>query len=116
MTFVTFPYFFQGQVWYLIVLVPDRCALSYIYCKTFFYQNNQCMYLTTLFYFALNHVVWCLSFSHALQSSSEKVVRIVKVRHCFAFCFMVNKIMISHCTETAICTTSAYLLASSFLG
>ena len=27
--FVTFPYGILGQVWYLIVLIPDHCRLSY---------------------------------------------------------------------------------------
>ena len=27
--FVTFPYGILGQVWYLIVLIPDLCHLSY---------------------------------------------------------------------------------------
>ena len=27
--FVTFPYGILGQVWYLIVLLPDLCQLSY---------------------------------------------------------------------------------------
>ena len=27
--FVTFPYDFQGQVWYLIVSIPDLCHLPY---------------------------------------------------------------------------------------
>ena len=27
--FVTFPYGIMGQVWYLIVLIPDLCGLSY---------------------------------------------------------------------------------------
>ena len=27
--FVTFPYGIQCQVWYLIVLIPDLCRLSY---------------------------------------------------------------------------------------
>ena len=29
--FVTFPCGIQGQVWYLIVLIPDLCRLSYFY-------------------------------------------------------------------------------------
>ena len=28
--FVTFPYGILGQVWYLIVLILDRCRLSYL--------------------------------------------------------------------------------------
>ena len=27
--FVTFPYGVQGQVWYLVVKIPDRCLLPY---------------------------------------------------------------------------------------
>ena len=29
--FVTFPCGILGQVWYLIVLIPDLCRLSYFY-------------------------------------------------------------------------------------
>ena len=29
--FVTFPFGILGQVWYLIVSIPDRCHLSYFY-------------------------------------------------------------------------------------
>ena len=32
--FVTFPYSVLGQVWYLIVLIPDLCLLPYF--KSFF--------------------------------------------------------------------------------
>ena len=28
--FVTFPFGFVGQVWYLIVSIPDPCCLSYL--------------------------------------------------------------------------------------
>ena len=28
---VTFPFFILGQVWYLIVLIPDLCPLSYFH-------------------------------------------------------------------------------------
>ena len=31
--FVTFPYGIQGQVWYLIVSIPDLCRLSYFACQ-----------------------------------------------------------------------------------
>ena len=30
--FVTFPFGILGQVWYLIVSIPDPCCLSYFYC------------------------------------------------------------------------------------
>ena len=30
--FVTFPCGILGQVWYLIVSIPDLCHLSYFYC------------------------------------------------------------------------------------
>ena len=33
--FVTFPYGILGQVWYLIVLIPDLCFLSYFKNTTF---------------------------------------------------------------------------------
>ena len=29
--FVTFPFCILGQVWYLIVLTPDLCCLSYLH-------------------------------------------------------------------------------------
>ena len=37
--FVTFPCGILGQVWYLIVLIPDLCCLSYFYigCNSYFY-------------------------------------------------------------------------------
>ena len=43
--FVTFPCGIMGQVWYLIVSIPDLCRLSYfnttsIYLDAFFKQNN----------------------------------------------------------------------------
>ena len=31
--FVTFPCAILGQVWYLIVLIPDLCVLSYLHLK-----------------------------------------------------------------------------------
>ena len=34
--FVTFPCGILGQVWYLIVFIPDLCCLSY------FYKNHSC--------------------------------------------------------------------------
>ena len=30
--FITFPSGILGQVWYLIVSIPDICRLSYFYC------------------------------------------------------------------------------------
>ena len=33
--FVTFPCGILGQVWYLIVLIPDICSLSYFYITIF---------------------------------------------------------------------------------
>ena len=44
--FVTFPCGILGQVWYLIVLIPDLCRLSYFKskcCVSFFlkYMRNQ---------------------------------------------------------------------------
>ena len=33
--FVTFPCGIMGQVWYLIVLIADRCRLSYIKSDSF---------------------------------------------------------------------------------
>ena len=33
--FVTFPYGILGQVWYLIVSIPDLCQLSYFYYSNF---------------------------------------------------------------------------------
>ena len=32
--FVTFPFGILGQVWYLIVLIPDPCCLSYLACQS----------------------------------------------------------------------------------
>ena len=32
--FVTFPFGIHGQVWYLIVSIPDPCCLSYFYTCT----------------------------------------------------------------------------------
>ena len=44
--FATFPCGILGQVWYLIVLIPDRCRLSYFY----YYDNMFIIYLfLTLF-------------------------------------------------------------------
>ena len=37
--FVTFPSGILGQVWYLIVLIPDRCHLSYF--KTFAVRSTR---------------------------------------------------------------------------
>ena len=34
--FITFPYGVLGQVWYLIVLIPDLCPLSYFYIQLSF--------------------------------------------------------------------------------
>ena len=31
--FVTFPFSILGQVWYLIVSIPDPCCLSYFVCS-----------------------------------------------------------------------------------
>ena len=41
--FVTFPYGILGQVWYLIVSIPDLCCLSYFLTTTFF------LYFLTIF-------------------------------------------------------------------
>ena len=40
--FVTFPYGILGQVWYLIVMIPDLCGLSYFYYEIAFhiFTNN----------------------------------------------------------------------------
>ena len=32
--FVTFPFGILGQVWYLIVSIPDPCCLSYLECSS----------------------------------------------------------------------------------
>ena len=34
--FVTFPYAVLGQVWYLVVLIPDICLILYFYQEHFF--------------------------------------------------------------------------------
>ena len=34
--FVTFPYGILGQMWYLIVSIPDLCHLSYFSCSYIF--------------------------------------------------------------------------------
>ena len=34
--FITFPYGVLSQVWYLIVLIPDLCPLSYFYIQLSF--------------------------------------------------------------------------------
>ena len=34
--FVTFPFGIFGQVWYLIVLIPDPCCLSYFDLSPFY--------------------------------------------------------------------------------
>ena len=39
--FVTFPCGVLGQVWYLIVLFPDLCRLSY-FVHMRLYQNSMC--------------------------------------------------------------------------
>ena len=39
--FVTFPCGILGQVWYLIVFIPDHCWLSYVYA---FISLNECYY------------------------------------------------------------------------
>ena len=41
--FITFPFGVLGQVWYLIVLIPDLCCLSYfldIFSLYNFYMND----------------------------------------------------------------------------
>ena len=38
--FVTFPCGILGQVWYLIVLIPDLCHLSYFYIVLFLPPYN----------------------------------------------------------------------------
>ena len=37
--FVTFPYGVQGQVWYLIVLIPDLCLLVYLTAPINYYGH-----------------------------------------------------------------------------
>ena len=37
--FVTFPCSILGQVWYLIVSIPDLCHLSYFYDNVTSYEN-----------------------------------------------------------------------------
>ena len=39
--FVTFPYGILGQVWYLIVSIPDLCCLSYFFNYHIFYISLQ---------------------------------------------------------------------------
>ena len=34
--FVTFPFGILGQVWYLIISIPDPCCLSYFYSSVTF--------------------------------------------------------------------------------
>ena len=38
--FVTFPCGFLGQVWYLIVSIPDLCLLTYLYDAAFLTRSN----------------------------------------------------------------------------
>ena len=60
--FVTFPFGIQGQVWYLIVSIPDPCFLSLILGWKASTQNTNCLYRTNrmlktykeVFYFCIS--------------------------------------------------------------
>ena len=39
--FVTFPCGILGQMWYLIVLFPDLCHLSYFYCTFLIHLDHR---------------------------------------------------------------------------
>ena len=39
--FVTFPIGILGQVWYLIVSIPDLCTLTYLHCKPMIYLQTE---------------------------------------------------------------------------
>ena len=43
--FVTFPYDVPGQVWYLIVSIPDLCLLVYFKCLSWVFEGNNLKYV-----------------------------------------------------------------------
>ena len=62
--FVTFPYVVLGQVWYLIVVIPDLCLLPYFYFVTrgplfypFFAQIMGTLSCTPLFFMFENRLL-----------------------------------------------------------
>ena len=44
--FVTFPFGILGQVWYLIVSIPDPCCLSYFHQNYTVYASSIALYNT----------------------------------------------------------------------
>ena len=52
---VTFPYGILGQVWYLIVLIPTLCFLSYFVKRTHFFQ-----FLIEGVYIRFADCSWCV--------------------------------------------------------
>ena len=57
--FVTFPCGVLGQVWYLIVLIPDLCRLSYFHCRIFSWCRPKC---------SVSCKNWCYSVRHLFHS------------------------------------------------
>ena len=53
--FVTFPFGILGQVWYLIVSIPDPCCLSYFHAN----QTSMCLYP--------HHLLWSLSWGNFVE-------------------------------------------------
>ena len=41
--FVTFPYFILGQMWYLIVSIPDLCHLPYFTLNNIVFDKSRVM-------------------------------------------------------------------------
>ena len=53
--FVTFPCGILGQVWYLILSIPDLCRLSYFYIhEYYFYLSKQCSLIIRVSAYACN--------------------------------------------------------------
>ena len=53
--FVTFPIGILGQVWYLIVSLPDLCPLSYFVGQsTYYYFNVLFLFLNAIFVVVFN--------------------------------------------------------------
>ena len=84
--FFTFPYGILGQVWYLIVWIPDFCRLSYFYLMhTYakFYQNISCgSKVLSMF------TKWGWTDSHSAYSADSRVVQLVSIVKQVCVCFL----------------------------
>ena len=75
LVFVTFPYGILGQVWYLIVSIPDLCRLPYVAAQMIFQTPKQKnLYINSIYVVNCAFCIFCIHVTVINKCSSTYTV------------------------------------------